>query len=83
MSKFVSTGKMAEALGCTYSTVSGYCRDGLFPGSIQTPGGHWRIPKKFFLEALGGNHPELTDSSRPNARNARNARNTRNATAPD
>ena len=83
MGKYVSTGKMAEALGCTYSTVSAYCGDGLFPGSIQTPGGHWRIPEKFFLDVIGEKGPNLSDGSRPNARNALNTRNARNATAPD
>lgn len=52
---YVTSGQMAEALGCSRRTVSGYCGEGLFPGAFQTMGGHWRIPKKFFVEVQGGN----------------------------
>ena len=48
---YVSSGQMAKVLGCSMDTVSRYCRDGLLPGSFQTMGGHWRIPRKFFEQA--------------------------------
>jgi hypothetical protein len=53
---YVSTGRMAEVLGCTPGTVRGYCEDGLFPGAKRLPGkaGYWRIPRKFFSDAQRG-----------------------------
>ena len=53
MRSWVSTGQMAEALGCSRNLVSAYCREGMFEGAIQTPGGHWRIPSRHLLEASG------------------------------
>ncbi|MCB2226678.1 MAG: helix-turn-helix domain-containing protein [Desulfarculaceae bacterium] len=50
---YVTSGQMAEALGCSRRNISRYCLDGLFPGAFRTMGGHWRIPKKYFSEAKG------------------------------
>lgn len=48
---YVSSGQMARVLGYTPQTVRGYCEAGAFPGSFQTLGGHWRIPRNFFQQA--------------------------------
>lgn len=68
---YVGTAAMAEVLGCTPKTVRGYCEDGLFPGAKRLPGKqlHWRIPRKFFLDAQGGagmanGQPASSDSTK-------------------
>lgn len=55
---YVGTVAMARVLGCTPETVRVYCEGGLFPGAKRLPGerAHWRIPRKFFLDAKRGSH---------------------------
>jgi len=38
----ISTGKAAERLGVTVTTVQRYLKDGTLRGT-RTPGGHWRV----------------------------------------
>ena len=45
--EYVGTKEAAEILGCSQSTVSKKCREGVFPRAEQdAPGSPWRIPKE-------------------------------------
>lgn len=45
--EYVGTKEAAEILGCSQSTVSKKCREGIFPRAEQdAPGSPWRIPKE-------------------------------------
>lgn len=43
--KYYTTGEVAEIVGVSVSTVWKWCKDGVIQ-AIQTPRGHYRIPKE-------------------------------------
>ncbi|WP_456276383.1 MerR family transcriptional regulator [Bacillus sp. AK128] len=44
--------EVAEILGVSDQTIRRWCDQGKYLGAYQTPGGHWRIPKKHFRVSL-------------------------------
>lgn len=45
--EYVGTARAAELLGVKRDTVSGWCREGVFPGAEQDDKGKpWRIPMR-------------------------------------
>lgn len=57
----LSTGKVAQALGLSNSTVQAYARDGLIPANT-TPGGQYRFNLDEVLQVLAG---EQLPAARP------------------
>jgi len=43
-----TSSEAAEILGVSDQTIRRWCEKGKYPDAFQTPGGHWRIPKKYF-----------------------------------
>jgi excisionase family DNA binding protein len=46
---FITTGKAAKICGVRVNTIKNWIQNGSLQ-AIQTPGGHWRIPRDAFLE---------------------------------
>jgi len=65
---YLTTGEAAKACGVKLNTIKNWIRNGKIT-AIQTPGGHWRIPRASFMafmETFSTPAP-LSDSSSPTA----------------
>lgn len=45
--EILSTADAGKLFGVTSQTVLAWCKEGRMPGAYQTPGGTWRIPRKY------------------------------------
>lgn len=45
--EILSTADVGKMFGVTSQTVLSWCKEGRMPGAYQTPGGTWRIPRKY------------------------------------
>ncbi|GAB1786102.1 helix-turn-helix domain-containing protein [Priestia megaterium] len=45
---FYSTSEAAEFAGVTDQTIRRWCEENVYPDAFRTPGGRWKIPRKYF-----------------------------------
>lgn len=58
---YITTGKAAKICGVRVNTIKNWIQNGSLQ-AIQTPGGHWRIPRIAFLEFAGRHSIPLPES---------------------
>jgi excisionase family DNA binding protein len=55
---YLTLTEAAERLNVERRRFARWCREGLIPGAIQTPGGHWRIPSDVDAQMRRQQHEE-------------------------
>jgi len=59
---YLTTGEAARMCGVGLNSIKRWVRQGRIP-HMQTPGGHWRIPREAFLSFIDGLRDEAGESS--------------------